>query len=235
MDGTEKDQGALPEGGQPSGPEAQGTSPKEPKTYTEKDVEKAVSDSKATAGRLAKENEGLKAQQTSLEEELFNTQQTLSELEKRIDDAELEKVRGDADAVDLLQERRRVRGELLKLTKEKADIDKKRAALAADKVAVDEWKQEKLVQEIASESGVPLADLMEDAKDLGLDTPEKLRKAAKRIAAAKPASAPQEEEITPDSGMTIGGTGAPTAEQMEKMTPEQYAAWRKKQDPSLIQ
>ena len=196
--------------------ETEGSTP-EPETPTLTETQakaretKAVSDALATAGRTAKKFEGREAAIKAREEAAEARQ-------KAIDDAELDAIKGDPD----LEAQYRRKQEATKREKALAEREQKQTQKEiehqADIDAANASKREIAIWEIAQKYGVDANAL----KELNLDTPEQMESVAKAMAAGK--AAPGSE---PDSGKTIGGMGTPTLEQLDKMTPEQYAAWRK--------
>ena len=104
-----------------------------------------------------------------------------------------------------------VRTERDKLNREKAEHE-------AEIEAVRTVHRDNTVIKLATKYGV-------DAKLLDKDyiPTDELEDYAQTLAAAKPKAAEGEETFVPDSGVTSGGTGKLTEEQISKMTPEQYA------------
>lgn len=229
-EGTTKD--TLQETGQTSGGEAGTTSGGEPKTYTAEQIRKIDSDARAEAGREAKaaktEATKAKASLSEAESQLSETKQQISDLEKRIDDAELEGARDDPERVKLYQQRQELRVKESALEEGKRKLAKDKLEHEAEIKVARESQGEIAIWQTAIKYGVDPVKL----KELNLTSPEQIEAVAKAIAAQKTAASPPGGEgsaaLLPDSGVTSGGEGTPTVEQLEKMTPTQYAAWRKK-------
>lgn len=200
----------------------EGTTLKKPDTFTADQVAKLLSDTKAASGRdLAR----VKQEADSYKRQLGQHTTELTELQTQLDRAEDKRAEGDTETLDVLRLRR--------------DTREAQRAVARDKQALEDSWLEKVgkVEEaegalndlkllkIAGEHELGAAQL-ELLKKLSGSSDEDLEMAAKILAQSKPKVM---EEFKPDSGITIGG-GKPTAEQLEAMTPEQYAAyWKKRQ------
>ena len=221
--------------GQASGQEPGSTSGGEPKTYKEEDVQKVVSDALAAKGRedkkITAELEATKAERDSLNDQLANTKETLSELEKRLNQMEDESAKGDPDREVALRQKREAEREIRSLEERKREVVKREAQAKAAQESANKALLEATVKLLLAIHGIPEKDL----KDLNISDSETLEKVAAIMAASKPKgkkkddTSPPGSEITGlDSSMTLGGGGKPTNEQLEAMTPEQYADWYKK-------
>lgn len=224
-------QGTPPEAGQSSGGDT-GTTPTEPKTYAEKDVQKAVSDALAKQGRDIKrikdEHTQAIAARDAATQELEATRNSLASLQSRIDEMELTQAKGDPDMETALRQKRARLAEISALEAQKREALKIIAQAKADSEAVSKAKKEAAIERLSAKYNVEV-DWLEG---LGVDSVESLTKIAEAAGERKKSKKePEPEEkkplIKPDSGGTIGG-GEPTAEQLEAMTPEQYAAWASK-------
>jgi hypothetical protein len=238
MDGTENPKGLSSEG-QASEGEAQGTSTKEARTYTEEELnkatEKAKNDALAAAGRDAKKlsdwEASLKAQQSETE----GTRAEISKIQEQIDQAELEAARGDPAKLKELHAKKSYKNMLADLETQKKELAKQRQQLDRDKAetaetvkAAQQHQMETKVYEIAAKYDLNPEDLKAGIKDLNLTTVEQAEALAKRLGRL-----PEGEKKTtiPVSVPTSGGRhGEPTQEQLEKMSMEDYAAYVKQRD-----
>jgi len=191
------------------------------KTYTEQEVTKMVSDIKAAAGR---EQKKLADQIEAARQDAEKANQRLNELQKQIDEAELDKARDDPELLKLYQRKRETEDKVRSIESRERDLTKREAQLESDKKAIAEANAEAMVVEVALKYGLSIETL----ENLGITDREQLDKVAGAIATSKPPPKEGEGELTPDSGISSGGEHTPTAEELEKMTPEQYVAWRKK-------
>ncbi len=238
MDGTENQADTLQGTGQPS-PEAQETSPKDAKTYTEEEFNKRVSDALAKAGRDAKALADQKASIEAQQQEIEATKAEIAEMQKRIDEAELEAARGDPSKLREYQAKKSYKDRIATLDAREKDLKKQQAAFARDKAehtekvrAAEEVTLGIKLYEIAARHELNPEDLKAGVKDLNLTTVEQAESLAKRMGQRPPET--KGETTTPVSVPTTGGTRSPTQEQREKMPMEDYAALRKKEDPNLI-
>jgi chromosome segregation ATPase len=211
-----------------SGGKPESTSTIQAKTYTEAELQKAKNDALAAAGRdakaLAEKEASLKAQ----EEAIKARKAEIEEIEKRIDEAELEAAKGDPEKLREYQAKKSYKDRLVNLENMKKDLDKREEVLNRSKAEHEEevkTARETLLEikiwEIGEKYGVDPVLL----KDLNLPTVDQIEAVAKRLSEAAP-----KETITPDSGVT-SGTGKPTLEQLGKMPMDDYAAHRKREDP----
>jgi hypothetical protein len=200
------------------------TSDKKGKTFTEQEVTKTISDLKAAHGR---EQKRLTDQLEAARQDTEATNQRLTELQRRIDEAELDKARDDPALLKLYQERQELQKEKATIEEEKRNLQRDRVQLDADKQAVTEAKKDAMVVNVALKHHLNIKDLA----DLGITDEEALDKVAARIAAGKPKKAGEEEkELEPDSALGSGEKGTPTMEEQEKMSPAEYIKWRQSQE-----
>mgnify|MGYP000337451006 CR=1 FL=1 len=230
MDGTEKQGDALL-AGQPSPGETQETS-QTAKTYTQEEVDKAINDALAAKGRDAKRLSEWEASLKSQQLEIEATKADIAEMQRRMDEAELEAARYDPDKLKEYQARKSIKDQMAELEKARKDLKRQQDELARSKAeheaeveAARKATLEIKLWEIAARYEVDPSLL----KDLNPQTEEQAEKIAKRLSGlTKKPEGEKAKEFIPDSGVTIGAGGTPTTEQLDKMTPEQYAAWRKK-------
>lgn len=199
-------------------------------TFSKAQVDKMLSDAKAEFGRerarLTRESESAKQELSDVKGHLDSTNSRLEAIQSQIDRAELEKARNDPEMVKLYQQRRDVE-------KQSRDLETQRRTLARDvaqhKADKEAWESERrgaTIEAIATKHGLKAEDL----SDLGISDTALLDKVAAKVAGKKPGGESSQEgqsDFKPDSGMSSGGIGKPTNEQLEKMTPDQYAAWAK--------
>lgn len=237
--------------GLPSGEESGQTSeagkvttptPVTPKTYSEAEKNKAVSDALAAAGRTAKDFETREASIKASEESFKSKEEELNNREKALDEQELVLARQDPARLKIYQD-----NQAKKIAQ--AEIDKQRKQLQADKDALNRDKAEHAAEvklakdtlteialwQIGEKYGVDPSIL----KDLNLPSVEQAEAVAKRLATKRPATSEGEpatataqagEPFSPDSGMTSGSTGKLTPEQFEKLSIEQKKAYLEKQN-----
>jgi hypothetical protein len=234
---TEKPKGLSSEG-QTSEGETQGTSKKEPKTYTEEELNKAKNDALAAAGRDAKSLAEREANLKTLEESLKERQSQIDEILRQRDEAELTEAKSDPEKMREYQLKRHVKDQLASLETEKANLKKQRADFEREKAehaetvkAAQEARLDIAIWEIGAEFGIDPTVLKDGVKDLNITTEDGARALAKRISDSLP-KRPAEEKFIPDSGVTSGG-GKLTDEQLDKLPMTDYADHRKKEDPRI--
>jgi len=207
MDGTEKQVDALLTG-QPSPGESQETPKPEAKTYTEQEVQKQISDALAKAGRDAKTLADREASLTAQQGAIQAREAEVAEIQRQVDEAELEAARYDPDKLRAYQarqaekhHRQSLEVERRQLAKEKAELDRSKAEHEAELQAARQAAMEAKVYEIAAKHEVNPAIL----KDLKLTTVEQLETVAKHLGGMTPKEQSAEAaKMTPDSGVTIG-------------------------------
>ena len=203
MDGTKDPKDTLGATPDPSTGE-KGTS-EQPKTYTEEEKAKAVSDALSAAGRIAKQ---LDQQREALEAERKQLTASRVQWQREKDEAELEAARDDPDALKSLRARQ-------KQSEREAELDRREQELkiSGEKHAealkgVAQYTKERNAHEIAARLNVDFELLMKFT-DGSTEAMEELAKAL-----------PKKGEATilrPDSGRTIGGGSIPTnLEQFKK-------------------
>lgn len=183
---------------QTSGSKEGSTSEQTPKTYTEQEHEKIVSDRLASAGRDAKSLE-TREKALNAEKEKVAEQSAKIEQWQREQDEKLKST--DPDRYNVVQEQR-------KLEAMKADLDKKVADFEADKAthterlkAADETEREITIWRIAEKHGVDSMKLKEKSTTLNLQSEEQIDELAQTMAGAKEPKMP----LKPDSSVTTGG------------------------------
>ena len=186
----------------------------EPRTYSEAEHQKIVSDTKAEAGRILKtaqtEAATAKVSQAETEKQLTATRSQLTEVNKRIDEIELTGAKDNPDALNVYQERRKLREREAELNTREAELTKSRAEHDSEVKVAKETQREIAIWEIAKKHSVDPAQL----KGLNIESIEQVEGVAKAIAAGKPA--PTSEETTkPDTARTTG-SGEKTSEQKLK-------------------
>jgi len=241
MDGTENQEDTLQENGQPSS-EEKGTSPKEAKTYTEKEFQERVSDALAKAGRDAKSLADQKASIEAQQQEIDATKAEINEMQKRIDEAELEAATGDPDKLRELQAKKSYRDQLADLSTKKKELDRREAEITRKEAehaetvkAAEQHQMEMSLWEIAAEAEINPQTLKDGVKELNLTTVEQAKALAKRLKPTgerPPGGEVEGEKVTPIPVPTTGSShGTPTLEQRGKQSMEDYAATRKKEEP----
>jgi hypothetical protein len=119
---------------------------------------------------------------------------------------------------------KRVSAALAKAGRENKALEAREAAIKAREDAANATQHEIDCFNISKEYKLDPAELKAAAGELGLTTPEQLTALAKRLGGMGAGTT----FIRPDSGRNVGGAGEPTAEQLEKMSVDEYKDWRKK-------
>jgi len=177
-----------------------------PKTYTEEEIKKQVSDALAKQGREIK---SLTKERDSVFSERDTLKTRLSELESKIDEMELNQVKGDPDLEKAYKDKRSIQKALREAEEAKrkadAEIAEARAKLEEEKgqhaeklKRADELDQKILVFEIAKKRGVDLQILEDKVIKYGLQAEEAIDDLAQTLSTGKTVS-------KPDSGVTSGG------------------------------
>ncbi len=227
MDGTDNQKDTLQvETGQSSTDEKQGTSKEaQSRTYTDADIQKAINDALAKAGRdnkqLSEREAALKAQ-----EEAIKAQQVeIEEYRKRIEQNELEEAQSDPDKMREYQRKqaeKKAKSELeimrAELKKQQDELNRARAEHETEVKAARETMTEIRLWQIGAKYGVNPVLL----KELNLSSIEQAEQVAKRLGTTnKPAASenktPSEKPFTPDSGVSSGNYGNLTPAQFEKL------------------
>ncbi len=213
-----------PGAGQSSG-DGTGTTPAElPKTFTESEVQKAVNDALAKAGREAK---ALELRKVELEKEKTEHTAWLEErkkAEKERDEAEAERLKDKPEELSIYQRQKRLREAEAALVESKQAFEAERLTHAERIKAVEETERETTVFEIATELNGDPVILKATAGELNLTSNDQIKALAKRLWPPAKKEAPPGTKNKPDSGETGGGGGKLTNEQIEKMSSEEYAA-----------
>lgn len=219
-DETKATQKDSPEGQTSEGQE--GITSEKPDTFTAEQVAKLLSDTKAASGReLAK----VKQEAESYKHQLGQHTTELTELQKQLDEAEDKRAGGDAETLDVLRLRREVRDTQRAIARDKQALENSWLEKVGKVEEAEGVLNDLKLLKIAGEHGLGAAQI-ELLKKLSGSSDEDLEVAAKILAQSKPKV---KEESKADSGITIGG-GKPTAEQLEAMPMDQYAAeWKKRQ------
>jgi chromosome segregation ATPase len=222
-----KDTLSANEQGQSSSGGEGGTSTGSPKTYTEAEVEaqvqKRLSDKLADVGRKSKQHSD------HLETQIRASQDTITALQKQIDEVEEGRYKDNPDAMSVYQMKRQLRDERAKLLEGKQELDRQRQEHQAEIDESKAYKRLRKAQEIAARyTGINPEELV----NLTDGSDERMEALAKRIGKPKQEPKPKTEptaEVKPDSGVTSGG-GQLTPEIADKLSMEEYAARRKKED-----
>jgi len=244
MDGTENQGDTLQpgEGGQSSPEDTQGTSTDKAKTYTEEDVNKAVNDALAQAGRDHKTLETRQAELDAQQESVKTGLAKIEEWERQQDAAELAEAQRDPAKMRAYQAKQVEKNRAKSLDEREAALAKReqesnrREAEHSEKVkAAQEVTMGMKLYEIAARHNLNPEDLKKDMKDLNLTTEAQLETLAKRLSTTgqRPPEGETkggEKPTTPVSVPTTGGrTGKLSPEQFEKLSPEQKKDYLDKQ------
>ena len=180
-----------------------GITSEQPKTHTEADITKAVSDALSAAGRDAK---SISDKATEAERILGDAKKMQTDIQaererwqKDKDEAELESVRDDPDALKSLGERQRQRNEAAKLATREKELDeregKHQESVKSDLEQLKVFKRTQLAAEVAVAKGVDIDVILKLTKD---DSREAMEATADLLSKTKP-------PLRTDSGRTIGG------------------------------
>ena len=209
----------LPEGEHPSGETS--LEPSTPSgTYTQEQVEKLVRERHSKldtriSGLEKQMAKSAKAMETA-ERRATEAEAALTEAQKAKDEAELESIGDNPDALTLHRARMRQRERDAELTKRERTLEQNKAEHEEAIREALEFKQARSATEIASKyEGIDPATLLE----LTDGSVEKMEVLAQKLGTLK-AKAPS---FKPDSGLTSGGAGKLTNEQVENMPVEAYA------------
>ena len=185
-----------------------GTSQDIPETLTREAAQKLVSDALAKQGRELKtarlEVEQYKSSQSKLESELNETRERMSEVQRRIDEAEEEEARGSPESLKLYQRQKQLRELEAKLNEGKRQLEKERTEHASELATAREGKTEMAVISAAVEHHVDIGKLKEKCQRFNLTTEEQISEMAETLAGQ---AGGDSKKIIPkgDSGATIGG------------------------------
>jgi len=207
MDGTEKRTDALQATVDPSGV-ARGTS--------QTDLEKAVSDALAKAGRDAKT---LEAQQAKLEKDAADLTAKQIAWQRQREEEEEEAVADDMPALQALRDRRARKAAEESKASELAERESKlakRETELADMIERDRTLQRtQLASEIAVEKGVSLDAILKLAK---ADT----REAMEEVAAVLPKEIGKHPPMRSAPGETLGGGEISEQDKLKRRYPSMY-------------
>ncbi len=203
---------ALPEEGQPSGGEVNPSAPKA-KMYSEEEVKQRHSKLDKTIAQLTREL-------TEARQSGETTASDLKAMQKQLDDAEVARIGDDPEKVSVYQLRRTGQEERSKAAAEKREAARLMAEAKAEREAMAADKAEIAIGKLAIKYKLPDKTL----RDLGITDIEALEKVAVTLAANMAVKA-KPEGFNLDSGLSSGGAGEPTQEQLEKMSDAEYEKW----------
>ncbi|OGN90384.1 MAG: hypothetical protein A2158_05685 [Chloroflexi bacterium RBG_13_46_14] len=206
--------------GDGDGTSPEGTTETFTKAQLEEAVKKAEQKARIDAGRDAKSLE-------QREKAVKEAEERYSAYQRQQEESENEKYRSDPDGLKAIQEKRQRKQERDELTRQKAEVEADKAANAEKLAKADELELELAVWKAAQAKGVDADKLKTKVTKFGLKTEEQILDLAETMAVAK------KEDLRADSNKGIGGSGELTVEKADKMSMEEYAAARKKEDPSL--
>jgi myosin heavy subunit len=215
-------QDSHPEGKAPVG-EA-GTPPAEPETFTKAQLDEAVSKAVQKA-RIDTGRESKAKHDDALSKALKGKDDQITELTRRIDEIDNEKYRDDPEGLKTMQEKRNLRQERAQLESDRQALETEKEAHAERLQKADEQEVEMRIITSAVNHHLDIETLKEKCKRLGLTTEEAIEEIAETIGTAKPPETPPggNPPLHVDSGKGLGGSTTLTAEQIDKMSPEEYA------------
>jgi len=209
----------TPSGGANAGPTsekgAESTSKETPKTYSESEYQKAVSDALAKAGRehkkeveaIARERDSFKSASEANTAKLTETQDQIKNLEERLDDL----TQDDPDKSKLLKELRKLEQNEKTLKEREASLKESETTHAERLTKAERIERETNCAEIAGAyEGGDAARLKRAAEKLNLTTKGQIDDLAATFwtkKEAKKEETAEGETIQPDSGATNGGAG----------------------------
>jgi predicted nuclease with TOPRIM domain len=180
-----------------------------------------LSDSLAEAGRAKKavevERDSLKSQLATVNTSLKDLEEAKDQLQKDMD--ELSK--DDPDKAKLAQRLKELDASLKSLKADRSKLEAEKLEHGETVKLATETLAEIAIWEIGAKYN--LDPVMLKSLNLPVDQTEAVAKSIGTV----PKPEPPTETLIPDSGVTSGG-GEPTAAQLEKMTPEEYAKWASK-------
>lgn len=195
MDGTENQKdtsGAT----QDSSGGKQETSEQTPKTFTEEEHTKAISDLSAEKGREIKT---LTQRADNAEKAVIAAQETIKRFEAEQDEKERRAAEGDEDAYAAYQRKKQAREDKETIAQDRAALEKEKIDHQAEIQAARDTRKEVEIFEIAGKYGVDASVLKQKAERFKLETKEDIDEFAQTMSSAKPAN------LKVDSGKTIGG------------------------------
>jgi hypothetical protein len=197
-----------------------GSTSQAPKTYTETEYQKAVSDALAKAGRDAKSIEAREARLKDLGAREAALKAREDEARRKAEEAEYSAVKDDPEKLSAYEMRKKAREEAEALKAEREKFEQEKASHQEELTFAQKVKRSTLMGEIAGEfkDGDP-EELEKLCDSLGIGSePDKVRTTAGiKWAKLEPEKKEGEHsDFKPDSGVTKGG-----AEDFDKMTPEE--------------
>jgi hypothetical protein len=224
QDETERTaQDTHPEGQAQGAPE--GNTP--PTTYTQAQLEEAV----AKAVQAARIKAGRDAKSLETREAALNTREDeLTRKEREQEALETEQYRGEPEGLKLIQDRRKLKLDREELARHRSEFEAERSGHKDRLARADEMELELNIWQAARDEGIDAEELQEECAVLDLKTGEQIREIAETLGRAKSATM----SLRVDSSRGSGGGGRLTADRADKMSMEEYAAARKREDPSLF-
>ena len=182
--------GKAPEGSEETTPKA------DAKTYTEKDMEKALQADRIKRGR---DDKSLSNRETAIK----TREDAIAESERQREAAELEEAKNDPDKLAVYQSRQAERQRTKKQDERDADQDKREAEHEAEITAAKEAQKEITIWQVASAKNIDLVRLKDLSEKFNVEGKEKLEELADEIASGN--SETSEKKKTVDSLVTSGG------------------------------
>jgi chromosome segregation ATPase len=222
-------QDSHPEGKAPAGGE--GAPPGgEPETLTkaqhDEAIAKAVQKARIDAGREAKTKTD-----AAIAKAIEAKDKEISELNRRLDEIENEKVKDDPGGLKALQDKRALQKEREDLKKERSALEREREEHAEEINLAKTTQSEILMWRAAQAHGVDAMTLKEKCTKFNLTSEEQINDMAETLASAKPAAG---DTLHVDSSKGSGGEDKLTVEWADKASQEDYVARRRKQDPTIL-
>jgi hypothetical protein len=193
--------------GQPSESKEGSTSTGATKTHTDADIQKAISDALAKAGREAKALEAREQKLKDIETREKALIQQEEAAQKARDEAELTAILDDPDKLSVYQYRKKVKEAEEVLKTEKAKFEAEKASHQEELTFARKVKRSTVMGEIAGEfkdSDPEELEKMADTLGIGSE-PEKIRALASVKWAKLDTKTEETSEVKPDSGVTNGG------------------------------
>ena len=200
-DGTSGKQG-NPQGTPGQTPNATpGTSDSTEKTYTEAELQKAISDGKADLGRKV----------ATLTKTVGQLQADRDAATKQLEEQELERVRSDPAQLRAYQSRKALETQTRDLATREAALAQREAEIQERETATKTSSVAVAITRLSAEHGIEASKLTE----LGIDNVETLEKVAAAWSGKAPAAKPGITRL--DSGKTKGGTNLENMNPSEKI------------------
>ena len=214
-------QDTLPPGGElPSGESAPEPSTS-PEVFTKEQVDKLLNERHSKLDSRIAELERLTTKSTRAMEQANQrtkeAEEALARSLKEQEEKELAEIQDRPDELSLYRAKQRVREEGRKNEQTKKELEASKAEHEEALAEVLTFKLNQVAQAIAAKYEGVDAGLLIQLTD---KTPEKMELLASQLGKAK-AKTPMTPR--PDSGLSSGGAGKLTAEQIEKMSAEDYA------------